>query len=331
MFKKLKFLILIPSLALVFAFNTTSASAQTQTSAATKEELRTKISALEEIIEKARGLTKNLIKNNKDPRLDAQLERLGNILGIAGKATSTKPQGKLSVDLKVNNFDGPLQVSIGKQTFTWEAKNANSCKANVESTSGQIWSDEDWKGNIKTSGKASVYTANEKEGRTVYRITCFNDTESTTDTVFLTFEYPGAGPERLKTSYELESGERAFVKVKYNVKDLTNGEMIEVIPLATPYDYVSATNKALQDKITKSYKFNINHYPSKEQVTGASNGKSQKFKALQDGSVTIGSCLTGCPNSIPELSFTLKYIINLLDKNGVIIESSKYHFSPAKG
>jgi hypothetical protein len=68
-----------------------------------------------------------------------------------------------SVDLKVDNSDGPLTKSPGYSTFTWTSTNSDYCTA-----SGDTY----WFGAKPTVGSENVWTGNEKTGVTTYTITC---------------------------------------------------------------------------------------------------------------------------------------------------------------
>ena len=68
-----------------------------------------------------------------------------------------------TVDLKVNNSDGPLTKSSGYSTFSWNSVNADYCTA-----SGDTY----WSGSKPISGSESIWAGNEKTGVTTYRLTC---------------------------------------------------------------------------------------------------------------------------------------------------------------
>ena len=87
-----------------------------------------------------------------------------------------------TVDLKINNSDGPLTKFAGYSTFSWISTNADYCTA-----SGDTY----WSGSKSTSGSESVWTGNEKTGVTTYQITCgasSGKTNPASDTVTVSFQ-----------------------------------------------------------------------------------------------------------------------------------------------
>lgn len=76
-----------------------------------------------------------------------------------------------SVDLKVQNSDGPVRAQFGDTIYlSWRASNANSCTA-----SG------DWSGSKETYGREAIQLSEVK--RYSFSLTCTNSTLISTDTV----------------------------------------------------------------------------------------------------------------------------------------------------
>jgi hypothetical protein len=92
------------------------------------------------------------------------LQGYSSVTGNACNGTTPSVQFQApTVDLKVNNADGPLTKSSGYSTFTWNSTNADYCTA-----SGDTY----WSGSKPISGSESIWTGNEKTGITTYRLTC---------------------------------------------------------------------------------------------------------------------------------------------------------------
>jgi len=88
-----------------------------------------------------------------------------------------------TVDLKINNSDGPLTKSAGYSTFSWTSTNADYCTA-----SGDTY----WSGAKSTSGSKNIWTGNEKTGITTYQLTCgasSGKTDPADDSVTVNFSY----------------------------------------------------------------------------------------------------------------------------------------------
>ncbi len=86
------------------------------------------------------------------------------------KSFTTRCFSPVSVDLKVNNSDGPITRNIRDTiTLSWNSENADFCTA-----SG------DWFGSKQTSGSQSIQLNN--SGTRRFQITCENSLSGTTDT-----------------------------------------------------------------------------------------------------------------------------------------------------
>jgi hypothetical protein len=107
---------------------------------------------------------------------------LGTILPIFVLACGTKP----TVDLKVNNFDGPITVSYGSSvTLSWESNNADKCEA-----SG------DWSGQKPLSGSEIIENLTSLKE---FILTCLGPGGEATDSVRVNINYPPqaeAGPDK---------------------------------------------------------------------------------------------------------------------------------------
>jgi outer membrane protein assembly factor BamB len=95
----------------------------------------------------------------------------GALVALESSVTVQAPQPLPTVDLKVNNSDGPISVTLPTTiTLTWTSQNASSCTA-----SGS------WSGSKSTSGSQSISLSS--AGTYTYTLTCTNSSGSSSDSV----------------------------------------------------------------------------------------------------------------------------------------------------